>query len=392
MNIFRPGDSLAPCTRNSIFLVGPTPRAKEVRSWRPDALKELSEAGFPGDVLVPEPFAGDTQSQILWELQALERCGTIAAWVPRSLPEMPGFTTNIEIGRWLDSGKLFYGRPDGAAHTGYLDFVYKDVYSRKPADTLASLLKSAMDFLKLRETLADDDRLQWRRVVDQKTRFSRWCWFLPGPPGPQPLCIVLDAEYYLAGMQSLKLLRDATGQGLLPPMSFLFVSNVDETARHTDFACNDAYAKFIAVEAVNWAEKQSTDVTFVDNIICGLSLSGLQSAFNAVSYPEVFTRVISQSGSFWHEQEKFAVATEGRRLRNSRFWLSVGDQETQEYVEHTPQLVQRVSQIQGVAWAAEMLRERGAAVKPHIYQGGHSVLPWQRELVEALQWVSKPPG
>ena len=40
--------------KKSIFLAGPTPRSKEVKSWRPEAIRLLKEKGFDGVVFVPE--------------------------------------------------------------------------------------------------------------------------------------------------------------------------------------------------------------------------------------------------------------------------------------------------------------------------------------------------
>ena len=37
--------------------------------------------------------------------------GKILLW---EIPNMSGFTTNVEFGYWLHSGKVLYGRPDGA--------------------------------------------------------------------------------------------------------------------------------------------------------------------------------------------------------------------------------------------------------------------------------------
>lgn len=36
----------------SIFLAGPTPRSKEVQSWRPEALRILKNLGYDGQVYV----------------------------------------------------------------------------------------------------------------------------------------------------------------------------------------------------------------------------------------------------------------------------------------------------------------------------------------------------
>ena len=52
---------------------------------------------------------------------------------------MPAFTTNIEMGMYLRSGKLLYGRPDNAVKVGYLDYSYEKFNGRKPDVTMEDL-------------------------------------------------------------------------------------------------------------------------------------------------------------------------------------------------------------------------------------------------------------
>ena len=65
-------------------------------------------------------------------------------WIPRSLPDMPAFTTNVEFGYWLHSGKVIYGRPDDATKIKYLDWLYKEDYNKIPINDLDELLKESI--------------------------------------------------------------------------------------------------------------------------------------------------------------------------------------------------------------------------------------------------------
>lgn len=129
----------------SIFLAGPTPRNKETTSWRPEAIEILDSLEFDGIVYIPEDeIKGrvvDNDKQFAWELEALKEATTIVFWVPRKLPEMPAFTTNVEFGYWLRTNKVIYGRPDNAEHTGYLDRLYKFHTDKIPVNNLEQLLK-----------------------------------------------------------------------------------------------------------------------------------------------------------------------------------------------------------------------------------------------------------
>ncbi len=134
-----------------IFLVGPSPREAGVPSWRPEAIRILKHLGFDGLVLVPEPKDGNWPEhfldQVEWEyegLQAASTLGCIAAWVPRDLETMPGFTTNVEFGLYVGCGRFVYGRPENASKTGYLDWLYTLKTSHRPLDNLEDLMREAI--------------------------------------------------------------------------------------------------------------------------------------------------------------------------------------------------------------------------------------------------------
>lgn len=135
----------------SIFLVGPTPRSPEVPSWRPGMLRYLEALRYDGVVFVPE-LRNSVRScgydgQIVWERKHLDMCDCILAWVPRDLETMPAFTTNVEFGNYIHSGKIVYGRPDDAPKNGYLDWLYKDQMGREPYNTMADLAKGCIDYI-----------------------------------------------------------------------------------------------------------------------------------------------------------------------------------------------------------------------------------------------------
>lgn len=130
--------------QNSLFLVGPTPRAETGgESWRPAMIECLREEGFGGLVYVPErvgdQWATNYNDQVEWELKYLHSCGLIVAWVPRDLVAFPAFTTNVEFGMFVKSGRLVYGRPDGAPKTRYLDAVYRKFVGEDPVDNMPEL-------------------------------------------------------------------------------------------------------------------------------------------------------------------------------------------------------------------------------------------------------------
>jgi hypothetical protein len=139
----------------SVFLAGPTPRSAAVASWRPgavDLLPELWSARGGGRlvVFVPETaaggFDGGWDAQVDWEDRYLNACDVIAFWVPRHLVTLPGFTTNVEWGRWEASGKVVLGAPPGAPKTRYL-FHYAHRHGVPTAHTLPDTMAAALDLV-----------------------------------------------------------------------------------------------------------------------------------------------------------------------------------------------------------------------------------------------------
>jgi calcineurin-like phosphoesterase family protein len=113
----------------SIFLAGPTPMPEFLRlkkSWRHDAVQLLEKYFFDGDVFIPEPSNGENpedwtySKQVDWEVKMLAKATVILFWIPRDLMALPGFTTNIEFGEWMKSGKIIVGAPDGAPKVRYI--------------------------------------------------------------------------------------------------------------------------------------------------------------------------------------------------------------------------------------------------------------------------------
>lgn len=108
----------------SIFLAGPTPRDEATSSWRPQALELLRELGFKGSVYVPEQADwakhDHYDEQIAWEWEALSVSTVTVFWVPRDMLVMPAFTTNVEFGLMIATGKCLLGYPQEAPKMRYL--------------------------------------------------------------------------------------------------------------------------------------------------------------------------------------------------------------------------------------------------------------------------------
>ncbi len=155
MNLVYALEETPPTLRQSIFLVGPTPRRDGVPSWRPAMVEQLKKAGYEGTVFIPEPrdgkWQGDYFDQPNWEQKHLNLCDAIVAWVPRDLKDMPAFTTNVEFGRYVSTRKLFYGRPPMTPLTTYLDWLYDSESGLHLSHSIKELAETVCTALKGRE-------------------------------------------------------------------------------------------------------------------------------------------------------------------------------------------------------------------------------------------------
>jgi len=143
---------------HTIFLAGPTPRDKDIKSWRNDALNILKKNEYNGVIIIPEIdkklYYGknDMPNNIMdWENYYMTQCDVIVFWVPRKLENLPGFTTNVEFGRFCSDSRSLYGRPIGAPKTKYLDWMYMKFRNLKPYTDLYSLMIASMDHFNFRK-------------------------------------------------------------------------------------------------------------------------------------------------------------------------------------------------------------------------------------------------
>lgn len=116
---------------NSIFLAGPTLRnATFEQSWRKKACDILEELGYTGIVYIPEFSEGKNPfnflNQVDWEREGLMNASKILFYIPRKLPELPGFTTNVEFGMYLAKrpNEVVLCSPENAEKNRYLEWLY----------------------------------------------------------------------------------------------------------------------------------------------------------------------------------------------------------------------------------------------------------------------------
>lgn len=115
---------------HAIFLAGPIERVdpnalqRQLPCWRVDVQVAVARLPEPVVLYSPEwhakPEGWSYDAQVSWEITAMHAAAVILCWIPRQLPLLPAFTTNVEVGEYLHSSKLLVGAPPEAPHTKYI--------------------------------------------------------------------------------------------------------------------------------------------------------------------------------------------------------------------------------------------------------------------------------
>jgi enterochelin esterase-like enzyme len=209
-----------------------------------------------------------------------------------------------------------------------------------------------------------------------------------GPRDATTLVVLLDGECWLHVANLPAALEKLTGEGELMPARYAFVHNKGGPAdRMREQTCNDDFADWLA-DAVAGKD-------FADVIIGGDSLAGLAATHAAVRRPDVFTAVISTSGSHWWglavdgEPEWLTRQIAAGPETRLRFWVDVGTLETGAVDAFAPGVDQRAASRH----LRTVLTAKGADVTYHEAPGGHDFATFRRSTIKALRhFLSTPRG
>lgn len=131
------------------------------------------------------------------------------------------------------------------------------------------------------------------------------------PPGYSPslgggygLIVAFDGEEYLNEIPLPMILDVLLSEGKAPPFVAVLVDNGSGAARLDDLANHERFAALLGDEVLPWV-RTHWDVTRDPQrtIVTGSSAGGLAAAYVAFKRPDLFGRVLSQSGAFWRGNE-----------------------------------------------------------------------------------------
>ncbi|HEU5097483.1 MAG TPA: alpha/beta hydrolase-fold protein [Roseiflexaceae bacterium] len=209
-----------------------------------------------------------------------------------------------------------------------------------------------------------------------------WAYTPPGytPGNPCELLIMFDGWTYSQAIPTPVILNNLLASGRIAPTAALLIDSLDEPTRDRELACYPPFVAFLAEELLPWAHERFQIAG--PAIVGGSSYGGLAAAFAAHERPDLFGKVLAQSGSFWWkpdadpEHEWLARQYAETPLLPLQFYLSVGRREARARLRPNQLIVSR--------HLRDVLRAKGYPVHYRETDGRHDNQSWRETLADGI--------
>lgn len=206
--------------------------------------------------------------------------------------------------------------------------------------------------------------------------------------GSYGLLVLFDGQDFRGPMPIPTILDNLIAAKKIRPLVAILVDNLNEASRDRDLECYPPFADFLAKELVPWARQRYRFSAEPERtIVGGVSLGGLNAAFCAHRYPEVFGNVMSQSGAFgyfpgWEDPGVTSFSLAGSLIREFvttpklpiKFYLEAGLFES----DCADPLLSQNRRMRDV------LEAKGYSVVYSEFAGGHEFLSWRGSVADGL--------
>jgi enterochelin esterase family protein len=209
-----------------------------------------------------------------------------------------------------------------------------------------------------------------------------------GTAEPYNLLLIFDGWAAVKLLHAPVTLDNMREEKVIPPVVAVMMDYAKGEDRIAEMSCNDQFCRFVAEELLIWIrENYRVSLNPQDNLISGISISGLGAAYTAFKAPEFFGKVLTQSGSFWwkplgeFEPEWFTRQIVDSPVLPVQFYLSPGKFESRIF---SPAEVSLVSSNRHLR---DVLRAKGYKVGYYEYPGYHEYVGWRGSFAEGLRYL-----
>jgi enterochelin esterase family protein len=202
---------------------------------------------------------------------------------------------------------------------------------------------------------------------------------LYAPPVEQavPLVVVYDGSDYLRLAHLAVIVDNLIADGKIQPLALAFLDN-GKDARMLEYACAESTLSFILMQVLPLAQEKLNLLDIQANPgaygVIGASMSGLMALFSGLRLPQIFGKVVAQSGAYSLDGYDYVVWDLARQIDPAclRVWMDAGS------LEYLAECSQKM---------ARLLKARGVACEYHEYAGGHNYTVWRNDLPQALRYL-----
>jgi enterochelin esterase-like enzyme len=203
--------------------------------------------------------------------------------------------------------------------------------------------------------------------------------YLYHPPvsGKVPLLVVYDGNDYLERGKLNVIVDNLIHEKRIQPIAIAFLQNGDDH-RGVEYACSDATIMWLDNVILPLARRRLNllDVATQRGVygVLGASFGGLMSLYTGLRMPEIFGKVISQSGVFESEGRDFAIVDliRHKQSREIKIWMDIGQYDL---------LLEDNRRLQPI------LYENGYDVTYREFSGGHNYTCWRNEVWGGLEYL-----
>lgn len=199
--------------------------------------------------------------------------------------------------------------------------------------------------------------------------------YKPQARGPFPLLVVYDGPDYLHRGRLATIVDNLIADKRIRPIAMAFLQN-GRSRRNVEYFCSDATVSWLEREILPLARQHIRLLNIKERPgaygVLGASAGGLMSMYTGLRLPEIFGKVLCQSGVFSLYGRDFAVKDLVRHehARNIKLWMDVGTMDT--LLEDNRQML-------------ALLNEKNYQVMYREFSGGHNYTSWRDDLWRGLE-------
>lgn len=199
--------------------------------------------------------------------------------------------------------------------------------------------------------------------------------YKPQAKGPFPLLVVYDGPDYFHRGRLATMVDNLIADKRIRPIAVAFLQN-GKSRRNVEYFCSDAAISWLDREILPLARQHIRLLNIKENPgaygVLGASAGGLMSMYTGLRMPEIFGKVLCQSGVFSLHGRDFAAKELVRHehSRQIKIWMDVG--RFDELLEDNHRMV-------------ALLNEKNYHVTYREFSGGHNYTAWRDDLWRGLE-------